>query len=51
MFLQGKYASGGAVNASTVDATYGAEEQAVITSLRTIVNNIRTALVNNGIMS
>jgi hypothetical protein len=48
---QTAYASGGAVDSGTVDATYGASERDVITSLRTIVNNLRSALIANGICS
>lgn len=43
-------ASGGAVT-QTAGATYTATEQAMLGSLKTLANNIRTALVNNGIMS
>lgn len=48
---QTAYASGGAVDTGTVDSTYGAAERDVITSLRTIVNNLRAALIANGICS
>jgi hypothetical protein len=47
---QGTVASGGAV-ATTAGATYTATEQAMLGQLKTLCNNIRTALVNNGIMS
>lgn len=42
---------GGAVNASAVDATYGTQERDVIIDLRNKVNALRTALINNGILS
>jgi hypothetical protein len=44
-------ASGGAVDSGTVDTTYGAAERDVIKSLRTIVNNLRNALIANGVCS
>jgi len=47
---QTAYASGGAVT-QTAGASYGATEQAMLGALKTLANNIRTALVNNGIMS
>ena len=49
---QGKYASGGAAPAGGTGATAGAYDTAAHRdALITLVNNIRTALVNNGIMS
>jgi len=48
---QTSYASGGAVAAGPAGAAYTATEQAMLNQLKTLTNNIRTALVNNGIMS
>lgn len=47
---QTKFASGGAVT-NTAGATYTVTEQVMLGQLKTLANNIRTALVNNGIMS
>jgi hypothetical protein len=47
---QSAFTSGGAVT-NTAGATYTATEQAMLGQLKTLANNIRTALVNNGIMS
>lgn len=40
-----------AVDASTVDGTYGAEEAAVIADLRTKLNSVVTALKGVGIIA
>jgi hypothetical protein len=47
---QAAYASGGAL-AGTADATWSANEVTMLNAVKTLINNIRTALVNNGIMS
>jgi hypothetical protein len=47
---QAAYASGGPVT-DEADATYSANEVTMLNNLKALVNNIRTALVNNGIMS
>lgn len=39
------------VDASTVDGTYGAEEQAVVGSLRTTVNTLIARLEANGLLA
>jgi hypothetical protein len=46
---QAAYASGGAVSPGA--GSYGASSAANFAALATLVANIRTALVNNGIMS
>ena len=47
---QGTFASGGAI-ATTAGGIYTGTEQAMLNALKLLANNIRTALVNNGIMS
>jgi len=47
---QAAYASGGAVS-GTADTTYSSNEVTLINAHTTLLNKIRTALVNNGIMS
>jgi hypothetical protein len=48
---QTAYTSGGAVVANPTSAGYGFLTAAEMTAFKTLLNNIRTALVNNGIMS
>ena len=47
---QTAYASGGAIT-DTADATYSANEVTMLGNLKTLINNIRAALVADGIMS
>jgi hypothetical protein len=47
---QTKFPSGGAVT-NTAGGSYTATEQAMLGQLKTLANNIRTALINSGIMS
>lgn len=44
------YSSGGAIT-DTADSTYSSNEQTMLGNLKTLVNNIRTALIANKIMS
>lgn len=44
------YSSGGAIT-DTADSTYSSNEETMLGNLKTLVNNIRTALIANKIMS